>query len=303
MIQHTHEHPTAPERTVILGAHGFVGSAITRHLRGQGAPVLALGRPEVDLLQLDAENRLRGLLRPDDTVVLVAARAPVKDHAMLVENLTMLGPLIAALRRMPPAHLVYISSDAVYGDSMEPLDEASCADPGSLHGAMHRSRELVLQTEIAEPLGIPFAILRPTLIYGALDPHNGYGPNRFRRLVERGEEIVLFGEGEERRDHVDVRDVAELAAGLILRRSAGILNAATGTVTSFREIADLVAALADTPVPVRGSARTGTMPHNGYRPFDPSRTRTAFPDFNYTELADGLGRAADESRQAAGESI
>jgi nucleoside-diphosphate-sugar epimerase len=36
------------------------------------------------------------------------------------------------------------------------------------------------------------------------DPHNGYGPNRFRRLAAGGEEIVLFGEGEERRDHVQV---------------------------------------------------------------------------------------------------
>jgi hypothetical protein len=27
------------------------------------------------------------------------------------------------------------------------------------------------------------------------DPHNGYGPNRFRRLAAAGQEIVLFGEG------------------------------------------------------------------------------------------------------------
>ena len=49
------------------------------------------------------------------------------------------------------------------------------------------------------------AILRPTLIYGAGDPHNGYGPNRFRRLAATGKPIILFGEGEERRDHVTHR--------------------------------------------------------------------------------------------------
>ena len=300
MIEHNHERPVAPERTVIIGAHGFVGSAITRRLRERGARVLALGRGDVDLLEPGADDRLASLLGEDDAVVLVAAKAPVKNHAMLVENLIMLGPVITALGRVPPAHLVYISSDAVYRDSMEPLDEASCADPGSLHGAMHRSRELVLDSEIASPLGIPFAILRPTLIYGAMDPHDGYGPNRFRRLAEAGEEIVLFGEGEERRDHVDVRDVAALAAGLVLHRSAGILNAATGTVTSFREIAERVVALAGGQVPVRGSPRVGAMPHNGYRPFDPSATRTAFPDFSYTQLTDGLARARDEARQSTG---
>ena len=31
--------------------------------------------------------------------------------------------------------------------------------------------------------GVPVGILRPTLVYGANDPHNGYGPNRFRRLA------------------------------------------------------------------------------------------------------------------------
>ena len=45
----------------------------------------------------------------------------------------------------------------------------------------------------------PLALIRPTLVHGLDDPHNGYGPNRFRRLAATGREIVLFGEGEERR--------------------------------------------------------------------------------------------------------
>ena len=301
MLQHNDKRPTTPHRTVIIGANGFVGSAIAQQLQGQGAQVLRLGRPEVDLLAFDASKRLAALLHEDDTVVLASALAPVKDHDMLVKNLTMLGPLIIALRQVAPKHLVYISSDAVYRDSVDPLDETSCADPGSLHGAMHRSRELVLETEIASPLRIPLAILRPTLIYGSADPHNGYGPNRFRRLARARQEIVLFGKGEERRDHVDIQDVAELASRLVLHRSAGILNAATGTVTSFREVANRVVALADQPVPVRESPRVGTMPHNGYRPFDPAATKAAFPDFTYTKLNDGLARASAEACQRPGD--
>jgi UDP-glucose 4-epimerase len=34
------------------------------------------------------------------------------------------------------------------------------------------------------------------------------------------------------------------------------------------------------------------MPHNGYRPFDVSATRAAFPDFRYTPLREGLPAAA-----------
>jgi nucleoside-diphosphate-sugar epimerase len=130
----------------------------------------------------------------------------------------------------------------------------------------------------------PLAILRPTLIYGAADPHNGYGPNRFRRLASSGEPIVLFGEGEERRDHVHIDDVAELVVRVLFRRSKGMLNVATGTVHSFRQIAERFSKN------IKATPRSGPMPHNGYRSFDPAGTRKAFPDFRYTPLDEGLKR-------------
>lgn len=291
MLTHLAPVGQLPSRVVVLGAAGFVGGAIAQRVRDVSVPVLALGRAQLDLSTASAEAGLAALLRPGDSVVLVSAKAPVKSAAMLRENLDMLAPVIGALQAVPPAHLVYVSSDAVYRDSAEPLTERSCAEPGSLHGAMHLARELTLRAEVAEPLGVPMAVLRPTLIYGAADPHNGYGPNRFRRLAAAGEPIVLFGEGEERRDHVAVEDVAELGARMVQRRSEGILNAATGRVASFREIAEIVVSLADPPVPIRGSPRVGPMPHGGYRPFDPTATRDAFPDFVYTALEAGLARA------------
>jgi len=142
----------------------------------------------------------------------------------------------------------------------------------------------------------PFASLRPTLIYGAADPHNGYGPNRFRRLAAAGRDIVLFGDGEERRDHVLIDDVADLAARIVMHRSRGVLNAATGTVMSFRDIAARVVALSGSGAPVKSSPRSGPMPHGGYRPFDASATHTAFPDFRYTPPADGFARVEAETR-------
>ncbi len=116
----------------------------------------------------------------------------------------------------------------------------------------------------------------------------GYGPNRFRRLAEDGEDIVLFGEGEERRDHVWVEDVAELAVLILTHRSSGALNAATGTVVSFREAAEQVVSHFDNPVAIKGSPRSGPMPHNGYRAFDPAATMAAFPDFSYTQPTEGF---------------
>ena len=52
-------------------------------------------------------------------------------------------------------------------------------------------------------------IVRPTLVYGEGDPHNGYGPNRFIKLIKK-KPIELFGRGEELRDHVWINDVSRL---------------------------------------------------------------------------------------------
>jgi len=284
MLEHLNASPAAPRRVVVIGAGGFVGGAIAERLERDGVPVLRVSRKEVDLLAADANLRLGEFLQEGDAVVAASARAPVKNADMLVENMVMARAMVQALAAAEPSHVVNISSDAVYADSDGPLTEASCASPGSLHGAMHLAREVMFQTGIKAPL----AILRPSLLYGARDPHNGYGPNRFRRLAAAGKEIVLFGEGEERRDHVFIGDVAELALRVLMHGSRGILNVASGEVHSFRAIADKVARLSGKPIPIKGSPRSGPMPHNGYRPFDISICRSAFPEFRMTSIDQGL---------------
>lgn len=290
MLTHLFETPVNPGRVVVIGAGGFIGGAVAARLERDGVPVLRLTRRDADLLAPDAADRLAALLQPEDSVVAAAAMAPVKTAAMLRDNMTLALGIVGALARVPVAHVVNIGSDAVYADRREPLTESAPMAPGSLHGVMHLARELMFGAEVRAP----FATLRPTLVYGAGDPHNGYGPNRFRRQANRGEDITLFGEGEELRDHVSVDDVAELACLMLRHRSTGALNAATGTVTSFRAVAEAAVALAPAPVAIMGSPRSGPMPHNGYRPFDPSATRAAFPDFDYTPLVDGLRRAQDQ---------
>ena len=287
MLEHLNPAPRPPARVVVMGAGGFVGGALAARLARDAIPVLALGRQDVDLLAAGASERLAAMLRADDAFVAVSALAPCKNSEMLVQNMVMARAMVRALAAAPAAHVINISSDAVYADSAEPLTESSCAAPGTLHGAMHLAREVMFRAEVPAPI----AILRPSLLYGASDPHNGYGPNRFRRLAQRGEDIVLFGEGEERRDHIFIDDVAELLVRMLLRRSKGELNIATGEVYSFREIAETVVQLSGREVAIKGSPRSGPMPHNGYRPFDIRACNEAFPDFRYTPIAEGLARA------------
>jgi UDP-glucose 4-epimerase len=288
MLRHHNTKPQLPTRAVILGTGGFIGGAIVRKLGGPSGSVLGLGRKELDLLDPQAADKLAGLLRADDTLVVVSAKAPCKTPVMLLDNVRMIAAVCEALAKRRVAHLAYISSDAVYADGPLPLSETSPAAPTSLHGAMHLAREQML---LAAAGATPLAILRPTLVYGAGDPHNGYGPNKFRRQANRGETIVLFGEGEERRDHVDVDDIAALVRLVLEYRSSGVLNIATGTVSSFRAVADKAVALSPRKVEIKSSPRSGPMPHNGYRPFDPAATAAAFPGFHYTTIDEGLARA------------
>jgi nucleoside-diphosphate-sugar epimerase len=275
-----------PPRAIVLGGGGFIGGAAASRLRREEIEVAALGRPSFDLLAPETAARLAAELRPDDVLVFVSALAPCKDVPMLIDNIRMGEAVCAALVKKPVAHVVYISSDAVYKDSAEPLSESSCAEPGSLHGVMHLAREVMLRTAFSGPL----AFVRPTLTYGIDDPHNGYGPNRFRRLAAEGREIVLFGEGEERRDHVAVEDIAELILRIVLERSSGVFNAVSGDVVSFRALAEFIVEEFRPPVVIKGSPRFGPMPHNGLRPFARSAALATFPGFQFTRWQEGIAK-------------
>ena len=294
MLQHGNNAPAPPERVVVIGAGGFVGNAIAARLERDHVSVARVTRREVDLLAPDAAIRLHALLHPGDVLVAAAALAPCRDAEMLRDNMILAAAIVAAAAKADLALTVNISSDAVYADTPEPLTEASPKAPDSLHGVMHLAREIMFRSTVNSPL----VMLRPTLLYGAADPHNGYGPNRFRRLAAASEPIVLFGKGEERRDHVLIDDLADLAARVICRRSSGALNIASGAVASFRDIADIVVELADRPVPVVETVRTQPMPHNGYRAFDVAACHAAFPDFSFTPLPRGLARASEMAKAA-----
>jgi nucleoside-diphosphate-sugar epimerase len=288
MLEHLNPVRQAPRRVVVIGASGFVGSMICAQLSADKVELLRLSRNELDLLKPDAATSLQSILRTDDSLVFVSALAPTRTPAMLIDNLRMAEAVCGALEAQPVAQLVYISSDAVYSDGANPVTERTTREPSSLHGVMHAAREVMLSAT----LELPLAILRPTLIYGAKDPHNGYGPNRFRRLAEKGETITLFGEGEEKRDHVNVEDVAAITSAALHHRSKGSLNIATGRSVPFRQVAEMAVAVSGRRVEIRGTPRRNPITH---RHFDITDCLKAFPEFHYLPLQEGLARAVQQS--------
>jgi len=283
MITHLNSAPTKPERVALLGARGFIGAALRKQLDVRKIPYLALTSSDVDLSASSAPDKLATLIKPSDSVVMLAALTPDKgrDVATMMKNFAMMQNTCAAAGKISCAHFVYFSSDAVYSAADALVTEETPPSPQDLYGAMHHTRELMARSLPK----VPVLVLRPTLIYGLDDTHNSYGPNRFRRAAQKDGRITLFGGGEETRDHIHVDDVAALTLRCLLRRSTGTLNAATGVSHSFHEVAEVVAKQFKTAVEIVKTPRAHPATHRHY---DISAAIKAFPDTRFTGIEQGV---------------
>lgn len=319
MLKHRNASPSSPARVVILGARGFISRHLQAWCARRDIPVLAVSSVDVDLTQPDSAPRLAALLRRDDAVVMTSSIQPAKgrDYRALMANLRMAETVIAALERAPCAHVVCLSSDAVFDANKIPLDEDSSREPTDLYALGHVAREMLVATELRQR-DIPAAILRLTAVYGPGDTHNAYGPNRFVRSALQERRIVLFGKGEERRSHVFIDDAVEIIGRALLSRSEGTLNVAVRRALSYRSVAEAVAAVVGGPVEISFAPRTVPVVHKPYkptqvfrfiynlgRPIGPVVHRTflnsaifaAFPGFGFTPLEKGLAALIEAENQ------
>jgi UDP-glucose 4-epimerase len=295
MAQHKHK-STQPGRVVVLGSTGFMGQHLMEELRRTGLFAIGLGSRSIDLAAPQAVDALRALLKPGDAVVFASCLTPDKgkDIRTMMRNLAMGEHVCAALAASACDHVIYVSSDAVYADAETLVREDSRCEPSTLYGIMHFARERMVR-QTAEGRKIPCLIARPTLLYGHGDTHNSYGPNRFARQAATEGVIKLFGNGEEKRDHVYIGDVARLLTTCLEQRTTGIVNIATGVSTSFDEVARMVVKAMNRPVNIERLPRSGPVTH---RYFDGANLARMFPEFSWTPLAAGFAQAYGQ-RQAA----
>ncbi len=267
----------------VLGGSGFVGGEVSNVLRACDEQVQAISSKDVNLLDKASVSQAADALNAADSLIITSAIAPCKTVSDLRSNLLMAENLVECVN--PSVHAVYVSSDAVYEDSDKPIDESSEVSPTSLHGLMHISREFIFKSHFN-----CLAVVRPTLIYGKNDPHNGYGPNQFTRKALNNENIELFGQGEEIRDHVHVNVVGSIIAELARQKHVGVFNAVSGFGISFKEVAETVISIMGSKSQVSSVERNGPMPHKGFRVFDTSKVRKTFADIKLENFADGYAK-------------
>jgi nucleoside-diphosphate-sugar epimerase len=296
MLSHSLSEPERPRRVVVLGSAGFVGQELLESLRVEGCSCLAVPRQEIDLCEPGAADKLLSILDPQDAIVAAAALTPDRgrDVPSLMKNLRIAEALAQVLAKAQCAHLIYISSDAVYDGRESLISEETPPSPTDLYSLMHIAREQILGHS-TQARGIPFCVLRPCAIFGARDTHNSYGPNRFIRSALKERRIKLFGAGEEKRDHVYIGDVVAMIGAILRRRSTGILNAVSGQSISFGDLARMIVELTEADVTIESAPRSGAVTH---RHFDTTALLKCLPDLRRTELRDGLRRTIESVRRA-----
>ena len=272
------------KRIVIIGSSGIISQNLQKKLKEKKLKFVTFGRKDINLKTNKSPKILNKKIKNNDIIIFISAEAPAKNMEMFFNNIKICNNVCKALEEKKINKLIYISSDAVYSDTPKKINEKSKTVPDSIHGMMHLMREINLQINFKKKL----CILRPTLIYGFGDTHQGYGPNRFINLARKNKDIFLFGKGEERRDHLYIDDLINILFKCIKTNKFGIYNLASGTVNSFNKIAKIAVTLTKSKSKIFNTKRAGLMPHNGYRPFNVAFINKNFQNIELNTIENGI---------------
>lgn len=290
-------------RAAVTGGAGFIGSHVVDALLARGDDVhvvdnLATGRrenldPAATLHEHDIRQPLGALfdeIRPE-VVVHLAAQADVGtsvEQPLFDAEVNVLGTLnVLEAARPHGAQLVFSSTGgALYGECPRPAREDDERRPLSPYGTSKLAGEAYLATWNALH-GTRHVILR----FG-----NVYGPRQLAKLeggvvaifmdrLRAGEDVRIFGDGEQERDFVYVGDVVEAVLASV-GRDGGVYNVGTGEPTSVNTLFDAVRQVAGVDARAEyAEARPGDLLRSV---LDVSRTERELGWRPQVTLAEGL---------------
>tara|TARA_B100000963_G_C22544904_1_gene633962 strand:- start:223 stop:1083 length:861 start_codon:yes stop_codon:yes gene_type:complete len=226
-------------KIILIGGSGFLGSNLSKTLENNSMEVFSTSSSMLNLLDLKDDNILKEINRSHNcTIIFFSALTPDKGKDVNTFNLNikMAQNFLKNVENLDDNnHVIYISSDAVYSLDLENIENKSKPEPTDLYSSMHLTREIMFKDQFKNNL----TILRPTLIYGFGDTHNSYGPNRyFKQMIEKNE-INVFGEGLDVRDHLYVKDLCEMIRIIIKKKILGIYNLASGHSISYIDLSNI----------------------------------------------------------------
>jgi UDP-glucose 4-epimerase len=275
------DRPTLAGKSVlVLGGAGFIGSHLVDRLADEGprrvsvVDNLFLGREEnlaaarervADLRfhEQDAtdEAALEAIVRADETEVVfnlavVPLPASLERPLWSVEHNVRLALVPAELlRRGRFETLVHFSSSEAYGSAAYvPMDEGHPPVPSTPYAASKLAGDQIVLS-YQHTFGLDAAIIRPFNNFGPRQNAGSYAgiiPIVVNRAT-RGEPIEIYGDGEQTRDFVFVRDTADAAVAMYGEPATRgrIVNVASGREVSVNELVRLLLEAIGADVPVR----------------------------------------------------
>lgn len=282
---------TTNRKVLVTGGAGFIGSHVADAYVASGADVwvldnLSSGRrsnvPDAaTFVEMDIRDPgVRDLFREVrfDVVnhhaaqidVRVSVTDPEKDASI---NLLGLLNITEGAREVGTKRIVFVSSGGVvYGEPEQiPTPEGAPKLPLSPYGVTKLGGEFYLNY-YRSVHGMEYVALRYSNVFGPRqDPHGEAGVVAiFCTRLLNGQGLTVFGDGEQTRDYVFVKDVVAanmLATDVELGDGEGLdsraFNVGTGVATSVLKLAETVQGIAGSSEPLNHEeARKGELRHS-----------------------------------------
>jgi UDP-glucose 4-epimerase len=272
-------------KALVTGGAGFIGSNIVRLLLEEGHRVVVLDNllsgyrqnldplPEAKLVEGDVRDVAAVGRCTDGTEVIFHLAASV-GNTRSIENpiedseINVLGTLrvLEAARKAGVRKVVFSSSAGIFGELKTlPIREDHPVEPDSPYGASKLGAEK-LCLAYAKLYELEAVCLRYFNVYGVNQRYDAYGNviPIFAHQMLHGQPLTIFGDGEQTRDFVNVRDVARAnyQAGMS-RGVSGAFNIASATRITINRLVELMTAASGIqPVVRHGPPRKGDVRHS-----------------------------------------
>ena len=273
------------KKILVTGGAGFIGSHLVEALVSAGCQVVVLDnlsgghlsnlttvKQRIELYEEDIRN-LAALEKASDgcdaifhLAAVVAVQQTIKDpvDSAMVNDIGTINVLEAA-RKNNVGRFVFASSCAVYGDDPRlPKKEAMTPLPASPY-AVHKLSAEHYARVYCELFGLKTASLRFFNVFGPRqDPASPYSGviSIFMTRAISGQTPVIYGDGNQSRDFVYVKDMVKtLMLAASTESAAGrVLNIGTGSSVSIKQLWELIcSASGQQQAPVYEPARAGDI--------------------------------------------
>ncbi len=244
----------------VTGGAGFIGSHVVDRYIGEGHTVVVMDNLSTGLRQNVHQKAIfyeGDITSPQLLEIFQKEKPDIVNHHAAQMNVrhsledplydaraNILGTInvLSCCVKMHVKRFLFISSGgAIYGPAPIPTPETHTPYPLSPYGLSKYVGEQYIQL-YSRLFGLSYVILRYANVYGfRQNPKSEAGVIAiFIDKMKRGEEPLIFGDGNQTRDYVYVKDIARANVLALTKGENQIINLGTGKETSVNTLFSLL---------------------------------------------------------------